>query len=165
MALETAAPGQVSRFDTGDSKLAPEDARRAHGSELVSLRHESISIEGIEERDIATPGTAQGSVIHSDRLVYLGAGKTRARYRWRLIDATAPQGRRRTLVSSLLDEPAERLTQLRAYRWTIEIVCRGRKRVRQFETLISVSPGGMQLPVAVALITDGLLLRSHAGGA
>jgi IS4 transposase len=65
----------------------------------------------------------------------LGTGKTRSRYRWRLIDATATQGQRRTIVSSLLDESAERLTQLRAYRWTIEIVFRWLKRVVQLDTL------------------------------
>ena len=68
-------------------------------------------------------------------------------------------------MSSLLDEPAERLTQLRAYRWTIEIVFRWLKRVLQLDTLISYSPRGMQMQVAVALITYGLLLLYHAGGA
>ena len=119
----------------------------------------------MEERGVATPETAQGYTIHSDRIVYLGTGKTRSRYRWRLIDATDTQGQRRTIVSSLLDEPAERLTQLRAYRWTIEIVFRWLKRVLQLDTLISYSPGGIQMQVAVALITYGLLLLYHAGGA
>jgi DDE family transposase len=163
--LETAAPGQVYLFDTGYSKLATYDAIREHGSELVSILHESITVELIEERVVATPVTAQGYVIHSDRIVYLGAGKTRSRYRWRLLDATDTQGRRRTIVSSLLEEPAERITQLRAYRWTIEIVFRWLKRVLQLDTLISYSPGGIQMQVAVALITYGLLLLYHAGGA
>ena len=163
--LETAAPGQVYLFDTGYSKLATYDAIREHGSELVSILHESISVEVVEERVVATPVTAQGYTIHSDRIVYLGTGKTRSRYRWRLIDATDTQGQRRTIVTSLLDEPAERLTQLRAYRWTIEIVFRWLKRVLQLDTLISYSPGGIPMQVAVALITYGLLLLYHAGGA
>jgi IS4 transposase len=163
--LETAAPGQVYLFDTGYSKLATYDAIRKHGSELVSILHESIAVELIEEREIPTAVTAQGYSIHSDRIVYLGTGKTRSAYRWRLIDATDTQGQRRTIVSSLLEESAERLTQLRAYRWTIEIVFRWLKRVLQLDTLISYSPGGIQLQVAVALITYGVLLLYHAGGA
>jgi len=163
--LETAAPGQVYLFDTGYSKLATYDAIREHGSELVSIRHESITVEVVNEREVATPVTAQGYQIHSDRLVYLGTGKTRSRYRWRLIDATDTQGQRRTVVTSLLDEPAERITQLRAYRWTIEIVFRWLKRVLQLDTLISYSPGGIQRQVAVALLIYGLLLLYHAGDA
>ena len=163
--LETAAPGQVYLFDTGYSKLATYDAIRKHGSELVSILHESITVEIIEERALPTGVTAQGYTIHSDRIVYLGTGKTRSAYRWRLIDATDTRGQRRTIVTSLLEEPAARLTQLRTYRWTIEIVFRWLKRVLQLDTLISYSPGGIQLQVAVALITYGLLLLYHAGGA
>jgi len=163
--LETATSGQVYLFDTGYSKLATYDAIRAHGSELVSILHERITVEVVEERAVVTPGTAQGYTIHSDQIVYLGTGKTRSQYQWRLIDATDTQGQRRTIVSSLLEEPAERLTQLRAYRWTIEIVFRWLKRVLQLDTLISVSPGGIQMQVAVALITYGVLLLYHAGGA
>ncbi len=163
--LETAAPGQVYLFDTGYSKLATYDAIRKHGSELVSILHENITVEIIAERRVVTPVTAQGYTIHSDQIVYLGTGKTRSQYRWRLIDATDTQGQRRTIVSSLLEETAERLTQLRAYRWTIEIVFRWLKRVLQLDTLISYSPGGIQMQVAVALITYGVLLLYHAGGA
>jgi len=163
--LETAAPGQVYLFDTGYSKLATYDAIRQHGSDLVSILHEGITVELIEERAIPTGVTAQGYTIHSDRLVYLGTGKTRSVYRWRVIDATDTQGQRRTIVSSLLEESAARLTQLRAYRWTIEIVFRWLKRVLQLDTLISYSPGGIQMQVAVALITYGILLLYHAGGA
>jgi IS4 transposase len=163
--LETAAPGQVYLFDTGYCKLATYDAIREHGSELVTILHESITVEIVEERVVETPVTAQGYVIHSDRIVYLGTGKTRSRYRWRLLDATDTQGRRRTILTSLLEERAERITQLRAYRWTIEIVFRWLKRVLQLDTLISYSPGGIAMQVAVALITYGLLLLYHAGGA
>ena len=163
--LETAAPGQVYLFDTGYCKLATYDAIREHGSELVTILHESITVAVIEERVVEMPVTAQGYVIHSDRIVYLGTGKTRSHYRWRLIDVTDTQGQRRTIVTSLLDESTERITQLRAYRWTIEIVFRWLKRVLQLDTLISYSPGGIEMQVAVALITYGLLLLYHAGGA
>ncbi len=68
-------------------------------------------------------------------------------------------------MTSLLAESAERITQLRTYRWTIEIVFRWLKRVLRLDTLISYSPGGIEMQVAVALITYGLLLLYHAGGA
>jgi hypothetical protein len=163
--LETAAPGQVYLFDTGSSKLATYEAIRQHGSELVSILPASLTVAIIEEREIPTAVTAQGYTIHSDRIGYLGTGKTRSAYRWRVIEATDTQGQRRTIVSSLLEESAERLTQLRAYRWTIEIVFRWLKRVLQLDTLISYSPGGIQMQVAVALLTYGILLLYHAGGA
>lgn len=163
--LETAAPGQLYLFDTGYCKLATYDQIREHGCELVTVLHEGITVEVVEERAVATPVTAQGYHIHSDRIVRLGTGDTRSRYLWRVIDATDTQGRRRTILSSLLEETAERITQLRAYRWTIEIVFRWLKRVLQLDTLISVSPAGIELQVAVALIVYGLMLLYHEGGA
>jgi len=163
--LETAAPGQVYLCATGSSTLATYDAIREHGSELGTILQEQSTVEVVEERGVATPATAQGYVMHSDRLVALGTGKPRSRYRGRLIDATDTQGQWRTIVTRLLDETAERRTQLRAYRWTIEIVLRWLKRVLQRDTLISYSPGGIARQVAVALITYGLLLLYHAGGA
>jgi hypothetical protein len=64
-----------------------------------------------------------------------------------------------------LDESAERITQLRAYRWTIEIVFRWLKRVLKLDERFSVSPQGGELQVAVALIVYGVLLQYHRGGA
>jgi IS4 transposase len=163
--LETAAPGQVYLFDTGSCKLATYDQIRQHGCELVTVLHKSSTVEVVEERVVETPVTAQGYVIQSDRLVRLGTGDTRSRYLWRVIDATDTQGGRRPILTSLLEESAERITQLRAYRWTIEIVFRWLKRVLRLDTLISVSPSGIEMQVAVAVITYGLLLLYHAGGA
>jgi Transposase DDE domain len=163
--LETAAPGQLYLFDTGYCKLATYDQIREHRCELVTVLHEGITVEVVEERAVQTPVTAPGYHIHSDRLVRLGTGDTRSRYLWRLLDATDTQGRRRTILTSLLDERAERITQLRAYRWTIEIVFRWLKRVLQLDELISVSPKGVELQVAVALIVYGVLLQYHQGGA
>jgi hypothetical protein len=162
--LESAAPGQVYLFDTGYCKLATYDAIREHGSDLVTILHESIRVEVVEERLVPTPVTAQGYTSHSDRLVRLGTGATRSPHLWRLLDATDTQGQRRTILTSLLEESAERITQLRAYRWTIEIVFRWLKRVLQLDTLISVSPAGIAMQVAVALIVYGVLLLYHAGG-
>ena len=162
--LESAAPGQVYLFDTGYCKLATYDAIREHGSDLVTILHESITVEVVEERPVPVPATAQGYTIHRDRLVRLGTGATRSPHLWRLIDATDTQGQRRTILTSLLEESAERITQLRAYRWTIEIVFRWLKRVLQLDTLISVSPAGIALQVAVALIVYGVLLLYHEGG-
>jgi IS4 transposase len=154
----------VYLFDTGYCKLATYDAIREHGSDLVTILHESISVAVVEERPVATPTTAQGYTIHSDRVVRIGTGKTRSRQLWRVLDATDTQGQRRTILTSLLDETAERITQLRAYRWTIEIVFRWLKRVLQLDTLISVSPAGIAMQVAVALIVYGVLLLYHEGG-
>jgi hypothetical protein len=152
-------------FDTGYCKLATYEQIREHGCELVTVLHKSITVEVVEERAVETPVTAQGYVIHSDRLVHLGTGDTRSRYLWRVIDATDTQGRRRTILTSLLAEPAERITQLRTYRWTSEIVFRWLKRVLQLDELIRVSPAGIELQVAVALIMYGLMVLYHEGGA
>jgi IS4 transposase len=82
-----------------------------------------------------------------------------------VIDATDTRGRRRTILTSLLDESVERITQLRAYRWTIEIVFRWLKGGLKLDELISVSPKGVEMQVAVALIIYGVLLQYHQGGA
>jgi Transposase DDE domain len=163
--LESAAAGQVYLFDTGYCKLATYDQIRAHGCELVTILHEGVTVEVIEERPVLTPVTAQGYTIHSDQLVALGTGKSRSPYVWRVLDATDTQGQRRRILTSVVAESAERITQLRAYRWTIEIVFRWLKRVLQLETLISVSPKGIEMQVAVALIVYGVLLQYHQGGA
>jgi hypothetical protein len=44
-------------------------------------------------------------------------------------------------------------------------VFRGLKGVLQLDTLISVSPAGIAMQVAVALIVYGVLLLYHTGGA
>jgi hypothetical protein len=163
--LETAAPGQLYLFDTGYCKLATYDQIREHGCELVTVLHEGITVEVVAEQAVVTPVTAQGYRIHSDRLVRLGTGDPRARYLWRVIDATDTQGRRRTMLTSLLDESAERLTQLRTYRWTSEIVCRWLKRVLQLDNLMRVSPKGGERQGAVALLVSGVRLQYHQGGA
>src|SRR5262249_16648243 len=98
--LETAAPGQVYLFDTGYCKLATYDAIRAHGSDLVTILHESITVESVEERVVATPVTARGYLIHSDRLVHLGTGKTRSRYLWRLLNQTTGDWHRGALADT-----------------------------------------------------------------
>jgi hypothetical protein len=47
----------------------------------------------------------------------------------------------------------------------MEIVFRWLKRVLQLDELISVSPKGVELQVAVALLVYGVLLQHHQGGA
>lgn len=162
--LESAEAEQVYLFDTGYGKLVTYDQIRARGCELVTVRHAGITVEVVEERVVATPVTTQGSLIHRDQIVRLGSGKTRSRYLWRVLDVTDTQGPRRPILTSLLDETAARVTQLRTYRWTIEIVFRWLKRVLQLDTLISVSPKGIEMHVAVALIVYGVLLQDHPGG-
>jgi IS4 transposase len=162
--LEEGARGPLYVFDTGYCKLATYDQIRAHGSDLVTVLRENIKVEVVAEYPVVSPGTAPGYVLHSDRLVYLGSGNTRSEQLWRLLDATDTPGRRRTILTSLLTEPAERITHLRAYRWTVEIVFRGLKRVLKLDGLISVSPAGVEMQVAVALIAYGLMLLYHAGG-
>jgi IS4 transposase len=162
--LDEDGRGQLYLFDTGYFKLATYDQIREHGSDLVTVLHENISVEVVEEREVECPVTAQGYVIHSDRIVRLGSGKTRSRHLWRLLDATDTRGQRRTILTSLLAEKAERITQLRTYRWTIEIVFRWLKRVLKLDELISVSPAGIEMQVAVALIAYGLMVLYHEGG-
>jgi hypothetical protein len=78
--LERAGPGQLYLFDTGSCKLATYDQIREQGCDLVTVLQESITGEVVAERVVDTPVTAQGYVLHSDRLVRLGTGKTRSRY-------------------------------------------------------------------------------------
>jgi IS4 transposase len=162
--LGEAARGQLYLFDTGYFRLATYDQIREHGSDLVTVLHENIKVEVVAELPVECPVTAHGYLIHSDRIVYLGSGSTRSEHLWRLLDATDTQGQRRTILTSLLTESAERITHLRAYRWTIEIVFRWLKRVLQLDELISVSPAGIEMQVAVALIAYGIMLLYHTGG-
>jgi hypothetical protein len=163
--LGRAAAGQRYLFDTGYRTLATSEAIREHGSELVTLFHDSIAGEVVEERPVPTPETAQGYPLQSDRLVRLGTGKPRSPPLWRLLDATDPQGQRRTILTSLLEERAGRITQLRAYRWAIAMVCRWLTRVLPLAALRRVSPAGIARQVAVALIVSGVVLLYQAGGA
>jgi IS4 transposase len=162
--LDEAAAGQLYLFDTGYFKLATYDQTREHGSDLVPVLHNNISVEVVAEYPVESALTPQGYVLHSDRLVYLGHGDPRSAYLWRLLDASDTQGQRRTILTSLLLESAERITHLRTYRWTTEIVFRWLERVLKLDELISVSPAGIEMQVAGALIAYGLLLLYHAGG-
>jgi len=92
-------------------------------------------VEVVEEGTVETPVTAQGDGIHSDRIVRLGTGATRSRYLWRVIDATDTQGRRHMILTSLLDESAERITQLRASAGPLRSCSAGLKRVLQLDKL------------------------------
>ena len=164
LGLEEAAAGQLYLFDTGYFKLATYDQIREQGSDLVTALHNNISVAVGAEYPVESALTPQGHVLHSDRLVYLGHGDTRSAHLWRLLDASDTQGQRRTILTSLLLESAERITHLRTYRWAIEIVCRWLKRGLKLDELISVSPAGIEMQVAVALIAHGLMLLYHAGG-
>jgi Transposase DDE domain len=155
---QSAAPGQVDWFDTGYGKLATYDALREHGRDWVTLLPASISVEVREERPGPRSATAQGDTLPRERRVRLGTGTPPSPSLWRLIDATDTHGHRRTILTSLLTESAERVTQVRAYRGTLASVFRWLKRVLQWDTLIRVSPAGLAMQVAVAVIVYGVLL-------
>lgn len=118
----------------------------------MTILPESITVEVVEERSVATPPTAQGYTIHRDRVVRIGTGQTRSPHLWRVRDATDTQGQQRTILTSLLDESAARITPLRAYRWTIESVFCWLKRGLQLDTLLRGSPAGIAMQGAGARI-------------
>jgi len=162
---ESAAPGQGYLCATGSCTRAPYEQRRAHGWEVVTGLHQSLTVAVVEARAGETPVTAQGYGSQSDRLVHLGTGAPRSRSLWRGSEATDPQGRRRTLRTRLRADTAARLTPVRAYRWTLEIGCRWLQRGLRWADLIRVSPQGVALQVAVALIVSGVRVLYQAGGA
>jgi hypothetical protein len=58
--LESASQGQVYLFDTGYGKLATYEAMREPGSDWVTLLHERITVEVVEERPVPRPVTPPG---------------------------------------------------------------------------------------------------------
>jgi hypothetical protein len=162
---ERAAPGQGYWFATGSCTLATDEQMRAHGWEWGTGLPKRLTVAVGEERAVEPPVTAQGYVLQSDRLVPWGPGATRSRSLWRGSEATDTQGRRRTILTSLLAETAARIPPVRADRWTIAMVCRWLKRGLRLADLMRVSPKGGERPVAVALIVYGVRGLSQAGGA
>jgi IS4 transposase len=66
-----------------------------------------------------------------------------------------------TLLSSLIDAPADHICLLYRYRWTIEIVFRWLRQTLQLDHLMSHNPTGVLRQILMALIVWGLLVIAN----
>jgi len=173
--------GQLYLLDAGHNEYVLFEEIRKAGSSWVARLRDNAVYETREERPLTDEDRAAGVVF--DRVVWLGGKLTRnsltAPVRIVKVHAKSPAvnglARRRSRVSSkktfrhvpeeydlllmtdLLDLPAETISLLYRWRWTIELFFRWFKCVLGFQHLIFESRRGVEIMVYCALIASLLI--------
>jgi hypothetical protein len=80
---------------------------------------------------------------------------------YRMLRVEMTNGKTTTLISSLLDAPADHICLLYRYRWTIEIVFRWLRQTLQLDHMMSHHPTGIMRQILAALIMWGLLVIAN----
>jgi hypothetical protein len=155
--------GAIYLFDTGYWKIETYDRIVATGNHFVTLLHQKLAVEVIEDRPVPAEPLPNGYVVHRDQLVRLGTGERQSPSVYRLVEATDTRGQRRAILTDWLDLPVEQICALRQYRWTIETLFRWLKHQLKLNHLCSYSPRGVILQVVIALMVYGLFVLYHHG--
>lgn len=155
--------GAIYLFDTGYFKIETYDQIVESGNHFLTLLHEKISVEVLEERKVPSEILEGGYRVHADRIVRLGKGERRSDHLYRVVEVTDSRGERCCILTDLLDLPVEQVCTLKRYRWTVETVIRWLKKQLGLDHFISYSPQGVIMQVTVALIVYGLLVLYNQG--
>jgi len=168
-------------LDSGYAQYALLEEIRKAGSSFVMRLHDNAAYQVEEERELSEADRQAGVLF--DRIVGLGAkaGQKELSHPFRLVKVhlkSPPQrglarrpsrvSRKKTfrhrpqdydllLVTDLMDLPAEEISLLYRYRWTIELFFRWFKCVLRFEHLIFESHNGLCIQVYCALIVSLLI--------
>ena len=150
--------GAIYLFDTGYFKIETYARIVETGNHFVTPLHGNITVEVVEDRPLPSEPLSSGYLVHKDQIVRIGTGDRESAHLYRLVDATDSRGRRRQMLTDLLDLTVDQICALRRYRWTVETVIRWLKKHLGLDHLISYSPRGVILQVTMALIVYGLLV-------
>ena len=112
----------------------------------------------VEERDVPKAPLASGYTVVKDAIVQLDPDNPQP---YRLLQVNLTSGKEVTLLSSLLEMPADNICLLYRYRWTIEIVFRWLRQTLQIDHLMSHDPTGILRQILTALIVWGLLVIAN----
>lgn len=149
---------QIFVFDGGYWSIDTYANIAQSGNHFVTKRGGNIKPTIITELPLPSESLASGYTVVKDAFVYLGDDSEQ---QYRLLEVQLTNGETITLLSTLLEVPADHICLLYRYRWTIEIVFRWLKQLLHLEHLMSHDPTGILRQILTALIVWGLLVIAH----
>lgn len=128
------------------------------GNDFVTKRAGRIKPIIVEEQPLPEEPLASDYTVVKDAIVHLSEENAR---RYRMLQVKLTNGKEVTLLSSLLEVPADHICLLYRYRWTIEIIFRWLRQTLQIDHMMSHDPTGILRQILTALIVWGLLVIAN----
>lgn len=153
-----AQEGTLFVFDAGYWNKATYQAIATSDNDFVTKLPQRIKPVPVAERPLPDDPEASGYTVVKDTLVQLDADEPQ---QYRLLHVKLTNGEEVTLLSSLLEMPANHICLLYRYRWTIEIVFRWLRQTLQIDHFMSHDPTGIVRQILMALIVWGLLVIAN----
>jgi hypothetical protein len=150
--------GQIFLFDGGYWKISTYRAILESGNHFVTRRGGNIKPHAVRQLPLPEEPLSSGYTVLEDTLVYLG---DRQDTLYRMLRVRLTTNKEITILSSLINAPADHICLLYRYRWTIEIVFRWLRQTLQLDHLISHDPVGILRQILMALIVWGLLVIAN----
>ena len=157
----TPGAGWIYLFDCGYRDITTYDAIIESDNFFVTTLHGRLSFEVVEERPLPPSPGGSGYQVLRDLVVRIGKGKRRSSHLYRLVETLNTRGEKARILTNLLEEPVDHICWLKRYYWTIEILFRWLKHILGLAHLISYSPNGIIMQVAMTLIAWGLMVLYH----
>jgi len=146
-------------FDGGYWRLETYQQIVESDNHFVTKRAGNIQPHVVEELALPQHPLASGYTVLRDALVYLGDDQSQ---HYRMLEVKLTNGEQITLITSLLEAPADQICLLYRYRWTVEIVFRWLRQTLQLDDhLTSRQPSGILRQILTALIVWGLLIIAN----
>lgn len=128
------------------------------GNDFVTKRAGRIKPIIVEEQPLPEEPLASEYTVVKDAIVRLSEENAQ---RYRMLQVKLTNGKEVTLLSSLLEAPADHICLLYRYRWTIEIIFRWLRQTLQIDHMMSHDPTGILRQILMALIVWGLLVIAN----
>lgn len=128
------------------------------GNDFVTKRAGRIKPITVKEQPLPEEPLASDYTVVKDAIVHLSAENAQ---RYRMLQVEMTNGKEVTLLSSLLEAPADHICLLYRYRWTIEIIFRWLRQTLQIDHMMSHDPTGVLRQILTALIVWGLLVIAN----
>ncbi len=149
---------QIFLFDGGYWKIDTYHAIVESGNHFVTRRGGNIKPHVVRELPLPKEPLSSGYTVLQDALVYLGDRQDQL---YRMLRVRLTTNKEITLLSSLVDAPADHICLLYRYRWSIEIVFRWLRQTLQLDHMMSHDPVGVLRQILMALIVWGLLVIAN----
>ncbi len=128
------------------------------GNDFVTKRAGRIKPLLVEEQPLPEAPLASEYTVVKDAIVRLSEENEQ---HYRMLQVTLTNGKEVTLLSTLLEAPADHICLLYRYRWTIEIIFRWLRQTLQIDHMMSHDPTGIVRQILTALIVWGLLVIAN----
>ena len=152
-----AQEGTIFVFDGGYWNTDTYQDIITSGNHFVTKRAGRLTPHIVQERPLPDEPLASQYTVLQDAIVHLGDEDQL----YRMLRVEMTNGQEVTLLSSMLDVPADHICLLYRYRWTIEIVFRWLRQTLHIDHMMSHDPTGILRQILVALIVWGLLVIAN----